>query len=50
MPNGDTFRVPAIREWMAPLVASGRWVDPFVRNSVFKDTRPTRCTTAWAAR
>lgn len=36
MPNGNTFSIPAINEWMTPFVASGRWVDPFVRNSVFK--------------
>lgn len=36
MPNKETFTIKPIRELIGKYIESGLWVDPFVRNSVFK--------------
>ena len=37
MPNSETFSIKPIKELLEPQVRNGVWVDPFVRNSCFKD-------------
>lgn len=38
MPSKDTFTIKPIREFIEPhLSRSEIWIDPFVRNSIFKD-------------
>ena len=37
MPNSNTFSIKPIREIIDRHLTEGVWVDPFVRNSPFKD-------------
>ena len=37
MPNSQTFTIKPIKELLSRYIDNGIWVDPFVRNSIFKD-------------
>ena len=39
MPNKETFTIPPIKELLYRYIDTGIWIDPFVRNSIFK----TKC-------
>lgn len=37
MPNSQTFKIKPIKQFILQALTDGIWIDPFVRNSVFKD-------------
>ena len=37
MPNSETFTIKPIKELITRTLTEGVWIDPFVRNSIFKD-------------
>jgi hypothetical protein len=37
MPNSETFTIKPIKELIERELTEGVWIDPFVRNSIFKD-------------
>ena len=37
MPNSETFTIKPIKELITRTINDGVWIDPFVRNSIFKD-------------
>lgn len=37
MPNSETFTIKPIKELIVRYINDGFWVDPFVRNSIFKN-------------
>ena len=37
MPNSQTFKIKPIRQFIEQALTDGIWIDPFVRNSIFKD-------------
>ena len=37
MPNANTFSIKPIKELIESHLSDGKWVDPFVRTSIFKD-------------
>jgi len=37
MPNSETFTIKPIKELITRTINDGAWIDPFVRNSIFKD-------------
>lgn len=37
MPNKDTFSIKPIKELIAKYITHGVWIDPFCRNSIFKE-------------
>lgn len=36
MPNSQTFKIKPIQQFIQRILSDGIWIDPFVRNSVFK--------------
>lgn len=37
MPNSETFKIKPIKELISKYINDGVWIDPFVRNSIFKN-------------